>query len=66
MLLLFVVTLTSAKLKSFCPTMQVYETRCMVFSLLCYHISFTQVPNQDLLSFCQNVITVSHMYIKTT
>ena len=41
------------------------KTRCMVFSLLCYRISFTQLSNQSLFSFCQNVRTASHTSIKT-
>ena len=65
MFLLFIVTITWVKLKLAYPTTQVYKTRCMVFSLLCYHVSFTQLSNQGLFSFCQNVSFASHTSIKT-
>ena len=65
MFLLFVVTIPWAKLKLVCPTIQIYKTRCVVFSLLCYNISFTQHSNQDLFSVCQNVSTATHTFIKT-
>ena len=60
MFLFFVVTISWAKLKLVCPTIQIYKTRCVVFSLLCYNISFTQHSNQDLFSFCQNVSTATY------
>ena len=65
MFLLFVVTIPWAKLKLVYPTIQIYKTRCMVFSLLCYNISFTQHSSQDLFSVCQNVSTATHTFIKT-